>query len=140
MPIQQALQLACRAHSGQFDKGGQPYILHPLAVARALSSPEEKAVALLHDVLEDTWVTQEYLLKAGFSCSIVAAVQTLTKKEGDSYDQYLARIKKNPLARRVKMADLGHNLDMTRLQNPCVQDWQRREKYLQALAFLAFEF
>ena len=134
--VKLAYAIALVAHKGQVDKAGMDYILHPLTVSNNCSSEEEKIVALLHDVLEDTSVTREDLLKF-FSSEIVEAVSLLTHKEEDSYMDYLAKIKANPLAKAVKLQDLKHNMDLSRLPNPSEKDLSRLEnKYKPALEFL----
>ena len=134
--VKLAYAIALVAHKGQVDKAGMDYILHPLTVSNNCSSEEEKIVALLHDVLEDTSVTKEDLLKF-FSNEIVEAVSLLTHKEEDSYMDYLAKIKANPLAKAVKLQDLKHNMDLSRLPNPSEKDLSRLEnKYKPALEFL----
>lgn len=131
-----ALEIAKKAHDGQVDKGGCAYIGHPLAVAAKMDTDEEKAVALLHDVVEDSPYTLEDLRKAGFPCDIVDAVGVLTKKKGADYAAYLNEVKKNPLARKVKMEDLRHNMDVTRLPMLTGKDRQRMGKYQNAMNYL----
>lgn len=134
--VKLAYAIALVAHKGQVDKAGMDYILHPLTVSNNCNTEEEKIVALLHDVLEDTSVTKEDLLKF-FSSEIVEAVSLLTHKEEDSYTDYLAKIKANPLAKAVKLQDLKHNMDLSRLPNPSEKDLSRLEnKYKPALEFL----
>ena len=128
--------IAQDAHRGQFDKGGSPYINHPLAVSKMVKGEDEKIVALLHDVLEDSDLTADDLVEYGFPVEIVKAVKVLTKKQGVSYDTYLAEVKKNKVARRVKIADITHNMDISRIAKPTRKDLQRVEKYKKALAFL----
>ena len=134
--VKLAYAIALVAHKGQIDKAGEDYINHPLTVSNNCNTEEEKIVALLHDVLEDTSVTREDLLKF-FSNEIVEAVSLLTHKEEDSYMDYLAKIKANPLAKAVKLQDLKHNMDLSRLPNPSEKDLSRLEnKYKPALEFL----
>lgn len=109
-----ALEIAVRAHKGQVDKSGLSYILHPLAVAAQLDSLELKTIAILHDTIEDTDVTAEYLLEKGIPRNIVEVVQLLSKPENEDYESYLRRVKENPLARQVKLADLANNTDPKR--------------------------
>ena len=114
--LELALFIATEAHKGQFDKAGVDYIEHPIFVASQVDSEEEKAVALLHDVIEDSSVTAEELLNAGLPETVVTAVQILSKKKGQDYQTYLKTVKSNPLARAVKLADLKHNSDLSRLE------------------------
>lgn len=138
--VEKALEIAQNAHEGQLDKGGRPYINHPITVAQKVQTPQEKIVALLHDVVEDTDVTLEDLRKV-FSEEIVTAVDLVTKKKGSDFslDEYFAAIKSNSLARKVKLADLEHNMDMSRLPNPTEKDFRRLEKYKKYQAFLLEE-
>lgn len=135
--LELAIKVATEAHEGQFDKGGNPYILHPKAVADAVDSTENKIVAYLHDVCEDTDITFEDLLELGFTERIVNSIRILTKSDDISYDDYLKSVKMDNIARYVKMADIRHNMDITRIPNPTEKDYARIEKYKKALAFLA---
>ena len=131
-----ALQIAKSAHSGQLDKGGNPYFLHPLAVSEKVEAENEKIVALLHDVIEDTDITLDYLREQGFSEEILAGVDRLTKREGVSYEEYIEAVRKNPLALKVKIADMLHNSDLSRIPNPTEKDRKRIEKYKEKIALL----
>lgn len=131
-----ALSIAKKAHKGQYDKAGVDYIEHPLFVASLVDTQEEKAVALLHDVLEDSPYTAEELILAGLPETVVSAVQILTKKKGQDYQQYLEHVKSNPIARRVKLADLKHNSDLSRLATVTEKDLERLEKYKKAIDYL----
>ncbi|WP_042166471.1 HD domain-containing protein [Paenibacillus gorillae] len=133
MNIETAISVALQAHKGQTDKGGMPYILHPLAVMNRVSTMEEKIAAVLHDVVEDSNVTFEQLRQLGFSAEIVEAVQGLTKQEGESYASFVARAAANPIARMVKVADIQENMDLSRIKEPSAEDLQRLEKYRAAL-------
>ena len=124
-----ALAIASKAHDGQIDKGGQPYINHPIAVAELVESPTEKIVALLHDVCEDTDVTIDDLRAAGFSDNVLDAVQAITKINGESYEEYMDRVAKNPVATAVKIADMMHNSDLSRIPTPSPKDFERVERY-----------
>ncbi len=134
--IEKALAIAMKAHKGQKDLGGRDYIEHPKAVANLLDTDEEKAVGYLHDVLEDTSITEEDLITMGISSEIVSAIKVLTKERGESYTEYIKRVKKNELARKVKIADLQHNMDLSRIPNPSKRDFERLEKYKKALMYL----
>ena len=132
-----ALSIAKKAHAGQVDKAGIDYIQHPLYVASQVKTEQEKAVALLHDVLEDSDITAADLLAYGLSNEVVTAVQTLTKKKGQSYQDYLEKVKSNDLARVVKLADLKHNSDLSRLKSVTNTDYDRVEKYKNAIRYLS---
>ncbi len=131
-----AIKVATQAHEGQLDKGGNPYILHLQAVAAALDSTENKIVAYLHDVVEDTEITLEDLKEMGFTYRIVNSIRILTKSKDISYEDYLKSVKKDSNAWHVKMADIKHNMDISRIPEPTAKDFARIEKYKKALAFL----
>lgn len=131
-----ALVIAEKAHKGQVDKAGKDYIEHPLFVASLVNSEEEKATALLHDVIEDSSYTFDDLLNAGIPTDVVEAVSLLTKPRDVSYQVYLDGIKKNHIARIVKLADLTHNSDLSRLPNISEKDIERQEKYKRAIEYL----
>ena len=135
--LELALSIATEAHNGQFDKAGVDYIEHPIYVASQVDTEEEKAVALLHDVIEDSPVSAEELLQAGLPETVVTAVQVLTKKKEQDYQTYLETVKKNPLARVVKLADLKHNSDLSRLSSITEKDRERLKKYKKAIDFLS---
>lgn len=131
-----AWRIASQAHAGQLDKGGRPYIEHPLAVAGLVSSEDEKAVALLHDVVEDSAYSLDDLLDAGIPSHIVDAVDSITKRDGESYDGYLVRVTANTLACTVKLADMTHNSDISRIPHPTQNDYDRVERYKRSIALL----
>lgn len=131
-----ALKIATEAHKGQVDKAGVPYINHPLTVASLVDTEEEKIVALLHDTIEDTNITEQDLLNYGFSNKIVEAVKLLTHNKDVPYMDYVAKIKDNELARKVKIADLTHNSDLSRLKEITDKDKKRYNKYQNALLYL----
>jgi len=131
--LQKALNIASDAHRGQLDKGGKPYIFHPLYVASHVDGINEKIVALLHDVVEDTDVTLDDLRNEGFSEEIICAINVLTKTD-DDYDNYLKKVKSNEMARKVKIEDI--NMDGTRLKSITEKDRRRIEKYKRALDYL----
>ena len=135
--LELALSTATEAHRGQFDKAGIDYIEHPIFVASQVDSEEEKAVALLHDVIEDSSVTAEELLNAGLPETVVTAVQILSKKKGQDYQTYLKTVKSNPLARAVKLADLKHNSDLSRLETITDKDLEGLEKYKKTIDYLS---
>jgi len=125
------LVLATNAHAGQFDRGGKPYILHPLKVMHYLKSDDEElqCMALLHDVVEDTKTTWDDLRDIGCTERVINGVKALTKMPGESYDQYKERVFANEDAMKVKMADLRHNTDIRRLKGVTEKDIIRMEKY-----------
>lgn len=134
--LEKAIFIAVTAHKGQIDKGGNPYILHPIRVMISVKTIEEKIVALLHDVLEDSDITIAQLRNEGFSESTLEAIQLLTKTPGCSYEDYLRRIKSNSLALEIKKADLNDNLDNSRLSELTRSDYKRIDKYKKALNLL----
>lgn len=138
--IRKALAIARAAHRGAVDKGGDDYIFHPVTVALLCERPEERTVALLHDVVEDTALTLDELRRAGFPEAIVAAVDAVTRRadeEGDAGRMaYLRRVKADPIARAVKRADLCHNSDLTRIPSPTEKDRARVAAYAREIAFL----
>ncbi len=137
--IEKALQIAAKAHEGQKDKDGQPYILHPLRVMHAVEGLEAQIIAVLHDVVEDTSVTIEDLRAAGFSETILAGVVSVTHGKDESYTDYVVRSKGSPLGRRVKLADLEDNSRPTRLllrPDRLEDDLARMRKYALAYKFL----
>lgn len=127
-----AREICMKKHAGQVDKAGEPYYLHPSAVADAVDGEDAKAVAYLHDVVEDTDATPEWLTVQGFPANVVEAVDCITRRNGEPYEDYIARVACNGLARAVKMADLRHNLDPSRHG---ATD-SMREKYAKALVML----
>ena len=134
-----ALRIAKRAHAGQKDKAGQDYITHPIRVAERCDDPRAKIVALLHDTIEDSNVTADYLRKEGFREEIVEAVLAVTRREGEDYDDYVRRAAQNELSRMVKRADLEDNMDIRRLPELTDRDVERLRKYLRAWRYLSSE-
>lgn len=132
-----AMKLAYDAHNGQVDKSGLPYIFHPYQVAQQMTSETSTIVALLHDVLEDTQLTLENLESEGFSKEVLDAISTLTRKKDEDYFDYIERVKKNPIAAEVKLADLAHNMDLSRLEKATKWDKERKKKYEEAIRRLA---
>ena len=131
-----ALQIAIRAHKGQKDKAGHDYILHPIRVSERCDDPRAKIVALLHDTIEDTNVTADYLREEGFTEEIVEAVLAVTRREGEEYDDYVRRAAQNELGRMVKRADLEDNMDIRRLPELTDRDVERLRKYLRAWQYI----
>lgn len=134
--FQIALELAVEKHKNQTDKAGNPYILHPLHVMENVNSKEGKIVAILHDIIEDTDVTEDYLLKIRLSKRIVDAVVALTRSEDMDYQEYIKNLSSNPLAKEVKLADLEHNMDLKRLPTLEEKDLERNRKYQIAYHYL----
>lgn len=134
-----ALELATAAHRGQVDKAGCDYVNHPIKVAEMLDTEEEQTAALLHDVVEDTDITLDDLRERGFSDSVVAAVECLTRRSDELRKDYLRRISVNSLAVKVKLADLEHNSDLSRLANPTEKDLARTAKYKREMEWLRAE-
>ena len=135
--LEEAIALATRAHQGQTDKAGAPYILHPLRIMQRMDSEEAKMVAVLHDVVEDTPVTLKELRALNFSETVVTAIDSLTRRAEESYEAFIERDKLTPLARKVKLADLDDNMDLQRLQHITDRDKQRWHRYAKASAALA---
>ena len=135
--IRRAYQTAAEAHRGQVDKSGVEYINHPLTVAAQVDDVSAIIVALLHDTVEDTALTLDELrTKIPLTVDEAEALKLLTHDESIPYLDYVAAIKSNPLAKRVKVADLRHNSDLTRINNPSPKDFARVEKYRAALKLL----
>lgn len=131
-----ALRIAIRVHDGQKDKSGREYIMHPIRVAERCKDPRAKIVALLHDTIEDTGVTPDYLHSKGFPDEIIEGVLSVTKREGESYEDFVRRAALNPLGREVKRADLEDNMDIRRLETISDEDVTRLRKYLKAWHYL----
>jgi hypothetical protein len=135
--LEKAASICITNHAGQTDKIGQAYFQHPMRVALHCDTTEQKIVALLHDTIEDTPVTPEYLLEQGFSQTIVDAVRSVTKRDGESYEDFIKRAAENPIGRVVKLHDIEDNLNVLRLNEVNAEDAQRLTKYLAAHRFLA---
>ena len=136
MNLWRALQIAYEAHKGKKDKGGSPYFLHPVFVSEFLETEEEKITAVLHDVVEDTPLTLDMLRAQGFSETVVEAVDSVTRRKGESYMEFVKRAAQNPIGKAVKIADLKHNMDISRISDPTENDYARLEKYRKALQYL----
>lgn len=130
-----AKALAAYAHRNQVDKAGKAYILHPLTVSQKLSNETDMIVGLLHDVLEDTDIT-EATIRNLFGDEIADALVAMTHMPGVPYEDYVRGIAQNPVSRRVKIADLEHNMDMSRLHEVTQKDLKRLEKYQRAKEYL----
>jgi len=131
--LEKAIALAATQHAGQLDKGGQPYILHPLRLMLQFSNPTLQIIAVLHDILEDTSTTAEDLEALGFSAEIIQAIQALTKQTGESRLEAAKRTTLNPLATQVKYVDVLDNMNLTRINNPTARDFARLEEYKEVL-------
>lgn len=127
--LETAIGIALEAHQGQQSKNSTPYILHPLHLMLQMETEEEMITAVLHDVIEDTSVTLADLEEVGFAEVVLAALALLTHAKSMPYDEYILAIKKNPLARKVKLADLQHNMDIRRLPEVGEKDLARLQKY-----------
>lgn len=131
-----ALRLCFEAHKDQLDKSGLPYVFHPFHLAEQMDTEETVCVALLHDVVEDTEYTLEDLIAMGFPKPVTDALALMTHDENVPYLDYVAKLKDNPVARRVKLADLKHNSDLTRLDRVDEKALERVEKYRKAMELL----
>lgn len=133
MTLEQAICFAAQIHEGQVDKAGAPYILHPLRMMLRLGDPAARRVAVLHDVVEDGGVTLDMLRRKGLPEEEVLAIAALSRdKEKETYSEFIVRLSANPLARRVKLADLADNMDVSRLPAIGPEDEKRLERYRQA--------
>ena len=134
--LEKAIEIAARAHAGQVDKAEQPYILHPLRVMFRVAGAHERMAAVLHDVVEDTSVTLEDLRQQGFPEEVLEAVDVLTKQDGETRTEAARRAVQHPIARRVKIADVTDNMDVSRLDQLTEHDVQRMKEYVEVLAIL----
>ena len=130
--LDKAIHIAARMHEGQKDKGGQPYILHPLRVMNEVEGETAKICAVLHDVVEDTGITFDDLREEGFPEDIIEILDALTKRKDEAYDNFISRVLENKTACIVKLADLKDNLDLNRLPSVTEEDFERMEKYEEA--------
>lgn len=131
-----ALKLSFAAHKDQLDKSGMPYVYHPFHVAEQMTTEEATVVALLHDVVEDTDYTLQDIADMGFPKPVCDALALLTHDDAEPYLDYVARLKNDPIARAVKLADLRHNSDLRRLDRVDDEALRRVEKYKKAMAIL----
>lgn len=127
--LNKAIEIATRTHAGQLDKGGEKYILHLLRVMLSVGSEIEMICAVLHDVLEDTDITIDFLHEQGFPAQVTCVLRLLTKGAEESYDDFISRLLVNEVACRVKLADLKDNMDLSRIPCPSNLDLARVEKY-----------
>jgi len=124
-----AIGICLKAHTRQFDLGGEPYCLHPMRIMFFMETEDEKITALLHDVIEDSPWTLKDLENEHFSADVINAVDALTKRKGEPASDYYSRIAGNAIARKVKIQDLKHNMDISRIKNISDKDHERLEKY-----------
>ena len=134
--VEDAISIAAQAHKGQKDKAGAPYLLHPLRMMLRMNSETAMMAAVLHDVVEDTDWTLGRLHEAGFSDEVIEAVDCLTHRDGESYEEFVERVRTNPIARQVKIADLEDNMNVRRISQLGAKDLERLEKYHQAWCVL----
>jgi (p)ppGpp synthase/HD superfamily hydrolase len=130
--LEDAITLATQAHHGQTDKAGAPYILHPLRLMSQFQTLPEQMAAVLHDVVEDSDHTFEELRALGYPTDVLNALDCLTRRDTESYEEFIDRASKNPVARRVKLADLEDNLNICRLTQVTEKDHERLNRYLTA--------
>ncbi len=130
--LEKAIELAVKHHKGQTDKAGEPYILHPLRVMFKMSDNSTRIIAVLHDIIEDTEVSLDDLREMDFVFYIVDAIEKLTKRKGETYNQFINRVLKDPFATQVKLGDLEDNMDRSRLREVTAKDEKRLKKYKKA--------
>ncbi len=133
--VDTAREWAEQYHQGQTDKAGAPYVTHPARVAGRMESPEEQVVAWLHDTVEDTALSLS-AIRERFGQETAEAVDAISRRDGEAWDDYLLRVRGNPIARRVKISDLIDNSNLSRLPRVTMRDVERQKKYNAALAFL----
>jgi (p)ppGpp synthase/HD superfamily hydrolase len=134
--LEDAIAIAAEAHKGQMDKAGAPYILHPLRMMMQMNTEAEMITAILHDVVEDSSWTIERLRDEGFSEEVLEAVECVTNRSGESYEQFIERAGKNPIARQVKIVDLKDNMNIQRIGEIKPKDLKRLAKYHKSWSFL----
>jgi (p)ppGpp synthase/HD superfamily hydrolase len=137
--LERAILIAAQAHLGQRDKGGAPYILHPLRMMMRMESEDAMMAAVLHDVVEDSDWTLEQLRGEGFSEEVLQAVDCLTRRDDERYDEFVARAQVNPIARQVKIADLEDNMNVKRIGEMTPKDLGRIKEYHRAWRALTQE-
>jgi len=134
--LEKAIHIAVNAHFGQKDKSGSPYILHPLRVMHAVDTTDAKITAILHDVVEDTPVTFDDLIEAGIPKHLVITLRLLTHTDNLSYEDYIMRLSENPLAVKVKLADLKDNMDLSRMKEVSEDNIELFQKYVSSYRYL----
>jgi (p)ppGpp synthase/HD superfamily hydrolase len=130
--LEDAIALAVEAHRGQKEKAGQPYILHVLRVMFRLDTEQEQMAGVLHDLVEDTSYTLDDLRRLGYPESVVVAIDCLTRREDESYEEFVERAGAHPIAQRVKLSDLEDNMDIRRLPAVTERDRERLNRYIRA--------
>lgn len=135
-PLEKAISIAVKAHQGQVDKAGTPYILHPLRVMLKMETETEMIAAVLHDVVEDSEITLERLQKEGFERPVLEAVASVTRRKGESYDDFVIRAGLHPIGAKIKAADINDNMDLNRIASLSQKDLDRVKKYHRSLAVL----
>lgn len=130
--LNKAIEIAVRAHQGQLDKCGEPYILHPLRLMLSRENELERICAVLHDVIEDSDITFNDLRNEGFSEEVLLILDCLTKREGEDYEDFITRVLKNETACQIKLADINDNTDLNRIKCCTDKDRGRLEKYKKA--------
>jgi (p)ppGpp synthase/HD superfamily hydrolase len=130
--LEDAIALAVEAHRGQKEKARQPYILHVLRVMFRLDTEHEQMTGVLHDLVEDTPYTRDDLRRLGYPELVVTAIDCLTRRENETYEEFVERAGAHPIARRVKLADLEDNMDIRRLSEVTERDLERLNRYIQA--------
>jgi len=130
--LNKAILIAAKAHAGQVDKAGEPYIFHPFRVMMSGTSEVERICGVLHDTIEDSDITLEFLREEGCSEEVLEVLDCLTKRTEESYDDFIGRVLKNKTACRVKLADLQDNMDLSRIKHMTEQDETRMKKYREA--------
>jgi len=132
--LERAIAIAAKAHEGQTDKAGAPYVLHPLRMMLKLSLLEERITAVLHDVVEDSEISFDDLRREGFSRRVIEAIDSVTRRPNESYEEFIVRAAADPIGRRVKLADLEDNSDLSRIKSPTERDHARIARYQRAIA------
>jgi (p)ppGpp synthase/HD superfamily hydrolase len=130
--LSKAIQLAAQVHADQADRYGQPYILHPLRVMFRVEGDAARIAAVLHDIIEDSPFTLDDLRHEGFSEEVVTLVDHLTRREEETYEDYIARAASHPVARLIKRADLEDNMDLRRMGSVSEEDLERLQRYFKA--------
>ena len=130
--LEKAILIAVQAHKNQRDKAGETYILHPLRLMLKMDSETEMIAAVLHDVVEDSNWTLADLKREGFSEEVLSVIECLTRRDQETYEEFIERVKFNPTARKIKLADLEDNMAIKRISEPTEKDWGRLKKYHQA--------
>ena len=134
--LEKAISIAIEAHEGDVDKAGSPYILHPLRIMFQMDTEEEMIVAVLHDVVEDSDYSFEKLREIGFSERVIEALDSVTKRAGEAYEDFVKRAASHPIGKKIKLADLRDNMDLSRLAKVTDTDLKRVQKYHEALKIL----